>query len=452
MKKKATIIFLLLALLSKAQLFTGAGGPILNNGQDTFFKLVVSGLSPSQLNSNFGIEEVCIEINHPVNEELYIYLKSPDGKIVELSQGSSSKGANYTSTCFDSKLSNSITMGNPPYSGSYSPTGYLGRFNNGQTGNGTWSLIVHDYLAFVNSGSLNNWSIKFGNSPSAPVAFTSSNLPIVIIKTNNQIISADEIVIDMGIIDNGPGLRNFVTNVWNNYNGKAVINLRGVTSKNFEKKSYSLETHDLSGNPIDASLLNMPAESDWVLIASYTDKTLIRNPITYDLFRKMGHYSSRFRNVEVILNGEYIGVYTLMEKPKRGKDRIDISKLTPTENSDSEITGGYILKIDRPDEPGWYSLLPGNSQNKSHFYYEYIYPKDTAISIPQKSYIKNFMNDFETLMNSSNYANPVNGYSKYLDVESFIDYFIITELNKNVDGYRLSTYLYKDNIKAGGKL
>lgn len=452
MKKHLTLPILLLSFYAQSQVFTGTGGAILNNGQDTFFNLLVSGLTQTQLDSTFGVEKVCFSINHPTDEELYIYLQSPDGIMVELVSGSSCPGANYTNTCLDSRTDSSITLADAPYTGSYKPTGFLGRFNNGQTGNGSWKLIVHDYLAYLNAGSLISWSISFGNSPSKPVIFTSSNLPIVIINTGNQTISETDISVNMGIIDNGAGLRNDTADTRNNYNGKTRMRIRGNSSKNFEKKSYGIETTDLSGVEQSSSILGMPAEMDWALIASYADKSLMRNSLTYDFYRQMGNYAPRYKNVELIINNEYKGIYALMEKPKRSKDRIDVSKLTSAENSYPEITGGYILKIDRPDEDGWYSLFGGNSQNNSSFYYQYVYPKDTAITSSQKNYINSFMDTVETVINSASFADPVNGYAKYLDVPSFIDYFIMNELSKNVDAYRLSTYLYKDNISKGGKL
>ncbi|MES2590727.1 MAG: CotH kinase family protein [Bacteroidota bacterium] len=447
----AVSIFAISPLSILAQVFTGSGGTIQNNGIETFFNLPISGL-PTQLDSTYGIEQVCVNINHTAVEELYISLISPQGRIVSLSSGKNVTGANFTNTCFDSRASSSVTINSAPFTGSYKPVGYLGRFNDGLQGNGTWQLAVKDYLFSTNSGSVVSWSITFGTSPSKPVVFTSSNLPIVVINTNSQTLTDQEIVVDLGVIYNGAGQRNYVTNSWNEFNGKTRINIRGNTSKDFEKKSYSLELQDLAGEEIKAPLLGMPSESDWVLGANYPDKTLLRNQLTYDLCRDMGHYSPRISNVEVILNGEYQGVYSLMEKPKRDDYRIDINKLSETDNFFPDITGGYIIKIDRTDEDGWYSLMAGNSPTSTKFYYQYVYPKDTAITVPQKDYIKSYMDSLETVLNSTNFADPVIGYKKYIDVASFIDYFIINELSKNVDGYRLSTILYKHNISKGGKL
>jgi subtilisin-like proprotein convertase family protein len=444
------LAFLLFSVITNAQVFTGPGGAIQNNGIDTYYSVVVSGLS-APLDSTYGMEEVCLNINHTAVDELYIYLQSPSGHIVQLTAGSSSTGVNYTNTCFNSQASTSVTQVTSPYTGSYRPIGNLGRFNAGQNGNGTWKLIVRDYIASPNSGTLISWNLKFGNNPPKPVTFSSSNLPIVIINTSGQPITENESVVDMGIIYNG-NQRNYVTDSWNEYNGKTRINIRGNTSKNFEKKSFALELQDGLGEELSVPLLGMPTESDWFLVASYPDKTLLRNQLTYDLYREMGHYSPRTKNVEVIINNEYQGIYALLERPKRDDDRINISKVTATDNFFPAITGGYIFKIDRRDEDGWSSLMAGNSPTSSHFYYQFVYPQDTAITPPQKAYIKDFMDSMETTMNSSYFANTTNGYSKYIKTSSFIDYFIISELSKNIDGYRLSTYLYKENISHGGKL
>lgn len=450
MKKIITISSLLFTLITKAQLFSGAGGAIQDNGQDNFYTINVSGLNPASIDSVYGLEQVCINITHPVLRELFIYLQSPSGNMIELALGSSANGNDYTSTCFDNFAGTSITLGNSPYTGNYRPVGYLGRFNTGQSGNGNWKLIVHDGFPFSNAGNLISWSIKFGNNPAHPVIFQSSNLPIVFVNTS-QPISDIKTVANMGIIDNGIN-RNYVTNPINGYSGKAEIHTRGSSTKNFQKKSFSIETQDASGNELNASLVGMPSESDWVLGASFIDKTLLRIPLAMDMFRWMGHYASRYRHVEMIVNNEYQGVYTLMEKPKRDSNRVNITKLGPNDNASPDITGGYIIKIDRNDELGWYSLYPGNSPANSKFYYQYVYPKDSDITLSQQNYIHNYLDGFETVMNSSTYADPLNGYSKYIDVGSFVDFFIINELSKNVDAYRLSTYLYKKNISDGGKL
>jgi len=433
------------------QVFNGTGGTVLNNGgQETNFYLNVSGLNPSQIDSVFGLEEVCINISHAALQELNVVIVSPSGIQVDLTSALSCSGSDFSGTCFNNSSLNSVTTGSAPYAGAFKPVGNLGRFNTGKPGNGTWKLVVKDFVAPANTGTVVSWSLKFSNTPARPVILKSSNLPLVFINTSQPLSDNDQLV-DFGVIDNG-STRNNITDPKNNFNGKAVCHLRGSSSKMFEKKNIKVELKDAAGvNDAMVSLLGMPAESDWILTACYPDKTLMRNALTQYLFSQMGNYSPRTRFVEVILNGEYFGVYTLMEQVKRGNNRVDISKLEPIDNQFPYVTGGYILQINRSDDPGWYSLYPGLSATNAKFYYQYNYPKAELITSQQKSYVKAVLDSFETVMQSPSFSNSVTGYKKYVDENSFIDYFIINELSKNPDAYKLSTYLYKDNIKDGGK-
>lgn len=445
-----TFIFVLTFLCSTAQVFNGTPAGIPNNGQFTSFYLNVSGLSQN-LDSSFGLAKVNIDISHPAVQQLYIFLQSPSGIRVNLTIGNSSYGSNFTNVCFDDRAADSYTTAGPPYTGTHKAIGRLGRVNNGSSGNGTWKLIIQDWLAHQDSGVINSWSLTFGNNPPVGVALSSSNLPLVVLNTNNQSIGDSKIMADMGIIDNG-GNRNNIDDPKNNYNGRVRIHTRGNSSKDFEKKSYTLELKDAGNNTTDASLLGMPADNDWVLISFYQDKSLVRDPLAFHIFEQMGRYSPRFKPVELILNNEYRGVYLLAEKIKRSSSRLDIAKLDSNDTDFPQVTGGYVFKIDRDDEMGWSSLMNGHCQANTKFYYQYVYPKDSDILAEQKSYIKSYMDNFETVMNSASYADPINGYSKYMDVASFVDYFIFTELSKNVDGYRFSTYLYKEKVTDGGKL
>ena len=157
--------------------------------------------------------------------------------------------------------------------------------------------------------------------------------------------------------------------------------------------------------------------------------------------------------VELFLNDDYRGVYVLLEKIKRDKARINISELLETDVTGDELTGGYIIKIDRLDNPetdGWFS--PYDSNTYPGIGIVYVYPKPEDIMTVQKNYIQTYFTDFEDLMNSDNYADPQLGYAKYIDVNSFIDLLIMNELNHNVDAYRISTFFYKDRNSQGGKI
>ncbi|MEI9911726.1 MAG: CotH kinase family protein [Bacteroidota bacterium] len=131
---------------------------------------------------------------------------------------------------------------------------------------------------------------------------TSSNLPIIIINTNGQAIVDDpKITADMGIIYNGAGVRNNVTDPFNHYNGKIGIEIRGQSSQQFPMKPYGIELRDNTGSSQEKVLFGLPKESDWVLYAPYTDKTLMRNFLAYTMSREMGHWAANCRYVEVIV-------------------------------------------------------------------------------------------------------------------------------------------------------
>lgn len=283
---------------------------------------------------------------------------------------------------------------------------------------------------------------------------TSSNLPIVVINTSGQTILDDpKITADLGIIYNGTGKRNALTDAFNHYNGKIGIEIRGQSSQMFPMKSYGIELRLSDGSSNNQALLGMPSESDWVLYAPYTDKTLMRNVLAYGISNSLGRYAARCRYVELILDNDYKGIYVLMEKIK--PVRVGVAKMKKSDIEGDALTGGYIFSLDKQPN-AWYSSFPAlKSTNKSFPHFSYVYPKETDIVAQQKAYIKKQVDDFEAALNSSNFQDPLIGVRKYADLNSFMDYFIVNEISRNVDGYRLSSYFNKDRdsknslIKAG---
>ena len=288
----------------------------------------------------------------------------------------------------------------------------------------------------------------------------SSNLPIVIINTYGQNIKDEpKIIAQMKIVYNGEGERNSIDDSAFNYNGNIGIELRGNSSLSFNQKQYTLETRDASGQNLDAPLLGMPAENDWVLYAPYNDYSLIRNVIAYHLWNMMGYWAPRTKMVELVLNDDYQGVYVLTETIKKDDNRLNISKLNPTDTSGLELTGGYIMRIDvsnNDDDLTFNSKVKGigTVANKTVTWLHH-YPKPDEIHPLQTEYIRKYIDTVELLIQSPEYADPVDGYSKYIEVQSFVDYFIHSELALNADGYKRSAYFYKDKLKndgTGGKL
>lgn len=179
--------------------------------------------------------------------------------------------------------------------------------------------------------------------------------------------------------------------------------------------------------------------------------------MSYYLARKMGWYSTRCVNVEVVVDGQYQGVYILSEKIKEGSYRVNIPPLFPNMNSGDAVTGGYIFKIDKGTSSsgaGWTSpFAPAVSPNNQTIYFQYDYPADVNITTAQQNYLQSYVDSFETALAGPNFMDTTIGYAGYMNVNSFIDYFIINELSRNVDGYRLSTFLYKNRRSYdGGKI
>ena len=228
--------------------------------------------------------------------------------------------------------------------------------------------------------------------------------------------------------------------------GRGGLRIRGSSTRNQAKPSLALETWDERDEDRDVELLGMPAESDWVLYAPYTsDPTLIRNAFAYALSNAVGRYAVRTRFVELFLSAErrtltpddYSGVYVLMEKIKRGDDRVSVSSLPPSADREPEISGGYILKIDRPD-PGDVGFQAGGLDLK------HVYPKEEEVSAAQARWLQLHFGRVGPVLDGPEFADPERGYRRFLDVGSWIDFHILNEFAKNPDGFVLSTFLSKE--------
>lgn len=291
-------------------------------------------------------------------------------------------------------------------------------------------------------------SLFFVSSLQAQVNLTDSNLPIIIIETNNQAIQDEpKITVTMKIIDNGPGNRNQITDLPLAYEGFVGIEFRGASSQSFLKKGYGLETRKEDGSNRNVVLFGMPKENDWILHGPFSDKSLIRNALAYKLAGEIMPYAPRTQFCELMINGNYRGVYLFTEKIKVDKGRINIDKLQMAENAGDSLTGGYIIKIDKTAgsvTEGWSSSYPPMSGAIQRTYYQYHSPSPDDMTFNQRNYIRGFITDFENTMAGENFADSLMGYRAYIDPISFIDFILLNEMCKNVDAYRLSTYLYKD--------
>jgi spore coat protein CotH len=179
----------------------------------------------------------------------------------------------------------------------------------------------------------------------------------------------------------------------------------------------------------------------------------MRNLLAFNLFKEMGNYSIRAHLCEVLLDDSYRGIYLMGEKIRRDSGRVDIAKLTPNDTIGDALTGGYILQQNYWNENN--SFLSNYSpidhpEFQVHFVYEY--PNENDILPVQKTYIASYIDSLETALYSDDFADPELGYRKYMDVSSFIDYFLVNEVSRNADGFKKSVFFHKDKYSNGGKL
>jgi hypothetical protein len=214
------------------------------------------------------------------------------------------------------------------------------------------------------------------------------------------------------------------------------------------KANLRVETQDAYGDDLDVALLGMPAQSDWVFYGiNCYDKVLMHNPLAFDLYQQMGHYSSNTRYVEVFLkddagtpgpitSSEYNGLYVVEEKIKIGKHRVDIDKLQPENATAPSVTGGYLLSIDKSN-PEMQDYLAGA-------WVWYLDPDFSTVYVPaQVAYIQDYFSDFYNALMGANWTNPVTGYAPYIDMSSWIDYHLHQTFVFNADMLRISSYFYK---------
>ncbi|MBI4585246.1 MAG: CotH kinase family protein [Planctomycetes bacterium] len=285
----------------------------------------------------------------------------------------------------------------------------------------------------------------------ASVSNFSSNLPIAIFNTFGQGINdTAQTLTYVGIINNAAGARNALIDP-PEFSGRGAIKWRGSSSLGFPKKNFALEIWNEKNFDLEVPLLGMPEESDWILLGPYTDKTLMRDPLAYEWSNDAGRYAVRSRFIELyvdsgggnLTSADYAGVYVFMEKIKRDRNRVDIHKLLVSDSNAPDISGGYILKIDRLD--------PGDAgfTTSSGLRLAYVYPKEQEITAAQRAWLTGYLNEFEGALFGLNFKDPLIGYARYIDAGSFIDHHILVEMTKNIDGFRLSTFMFKDR---GGKL
>lgn len=280
----------------------------------------------------------------------------------------------------------------------------------------------------------------------------SSNLPILVLHSFQSSIVADvKRPAYLSFYDVNPTTSRASLRAQPTFQIRTGTELRGSSSLGFPKNSMGVETRDEADLDQSIEWLGLPDEADWVFYAPYTDKTLMRNALVYQLSREMGRYAPNTRFVEMYLkhgtgemsSRDYLGVYVVTEKIKRDRNRVDIDPLEPHEIEGEDVTGGYIFKKDRldPGDRGFNLRRAGTMA--------YVEPKEREIPEEQSFYLRSYLAQFENVLYGANFRHKEDGYAAYIDPMTFIDQHILVESCKNIDGYRLSSFYHKDR---NGKL
>lgn len=213
---------------------------------------------------------------------------------------------------------------------------------------------------------------------------------------------------------------------------------RGNTTWGNPKKPYTIKLDER------AKMLGMKNNKDWVLLANYSDKSLLRNTVAMEISRICDMaWSPRCRAVDLYLNGSYQGTYDLFQKVEVAKEKVDLAVVTENDNSGEALTGDYFLEIDTTqDEPVSFTT---STYGLPVMFKDPKYPTSQ-----QQKYVKEYIASAEAALASSDYRDAEKGYRKYIDTDSFIKYYIVQELTKNVDGgLRKSSFM---SLHRNGKL
>ena len=279
------------------------------------------------------------------------------------------------------------------------------------------------------------------------------DLPIVFIDTKGKCLDNtvnEKMPATMSVLD---AATNNVADSAKGTHYNIGIKVRGQSSAKFPKPGYSVEIRDDKGEGLDESMLGLPPADDWVFHGPYVDKSMMRNALAHWLFRQAGHYSPRTKHFDLYINGVYRGVYVLIEKIKRGKYRVDVSKLKETDISGDDVTGGYIWAFDKT---GTNTGGMGNEDiNKEGFKTAdglnviMHYPKKENLQQQQQAYLKKYLEDLENLFKNGKNGS---GYENYVDMTSALDYVLHEEVTNNSDSYWCSFFLHKPKDSKGGKV
>ena len=224
------------------------------------------------------------------------------------------------------------------------------------------------------------------------------------------------------------------------YQGKALIRYRGNSSRHFDKSSYLIRLVDEQKLYVNQPMLGMSPASEWVLHGPFLDRTLVRNYVCYSVAGQVMDYAPNVRYCELIVDGEYQGLYLLTEAVTKDEGRVDL-----TEPEGNRAMTSWMVRWDRENK--------GDTHLNTFSHYTYRlgvsipdlrYPGKNTVTPERIAYVQEEISQIERVLYSAEFQDVSRGYQAYLDKESFAQYFILNEFFGNVDAGRFSTYLHKD--------
>lgn len=275
-----------------------------------------------------------------------------------------------------------------------------------------------------------------------------TKLPVVYIDTEEkQITKENKTWATVGILNNSSdgSMRNVMETPEEILDG--TVNLRGASSYSlFDKEQYRLKFYKKQGSAKaeEYNFLGMAQSSEWVLHGPYLDKTMMRNCMVYEMAREMFEWSPDARYCEVFVNGQYKGVYLAVEPVTNGAGRLRLSEF-------GLLSGecAYVVKRERKGTEENPLSNWGKREGKTSNDLYISYPSEKKLTDAQRKWIEQDISRFENELFSSGFADPESGYAAYIDVDNFVDYFVLNEVVMNYDASSLSTYAYKE---ISGKL
>ena len=249
---------------------------------------------------------------------------------------------------------------------------------------------------------------------------------------------SDTITVRLTVTDNKES-RNHTEDV-PEIDSSAVINVRGHSSRHFDKASYKIKLVNEDGTKNPQSVMGIAAHSEWVLHGPFLDKTLLRNYMFYNLAGEMMDYAPNVRFCEVMLNGSYDGVYVMTESIDAGEDG---ARLPLSVSRKDETYTGYLLRLDRKAEGDIDNFTHYSMRMDNSLGINIEFPSENKLTPDLEKDIVSDFSDFEKAIYSYDFDSREYGYKQLIDIDSFVDYFLINELSCNYDAGSLSTYIYK---------